>query len=179
MPQGRQSIPATLERDLKVEAGHRCAIPTCRQVPVELAHIVPWEKVQEHTFENIIALCPTCHSRFDKKEIDRKSLMRYKANLTIVNSRYGDLERRVLEAFAKTPRATVIDLPGTHDLFLSYLLADGLLARLGPGSSLRHTPGTTVLIPTGAGLPLNPYTYQLTEKGRDFVQRWMNALELE
>jgi 5-methylcytosine-specific restriction endonuclease McrA len=45
-------------------------------VPVEIAHIVPWEKVKEHTFDNLIVLCPTCHTRFDKGEIDRKSMLR-------------------------------------------------------------------------------------------------------
>ena len=66
----RQTIPRQLEREVLMEAGHRCAIPTCRQTPVEIAHIVPWEQIQEHTFDNLIALCPTCHTRYDKGEID-------------------------------------------------------------------------------------------------------------
>jgi 5-methylcytosine-specific restriction endonuclease McrA len=65
----RPAIPQALKRKVLIEAGHRCAIPTCKQVPVELAHIVPWANCKEHTFENLIALCPTCHTRFDKKEI--------------------------------------------------------------------------------------------------------------
>jgi 5-methylcytosine-specific restriction endonuclease McrA len=76
MPENRPAIPAALKRQILVEAGHRCAIPVCRQVPVEIAHIVPWEKVKEHTFDNLIVLCPTCHTRFDKGEIDRKSMLR-------------------------------------------------------------------------------------------------------
>ena len=70
----RPPIPAELERAVLIECGHRCAIPTCRQVPVELAHIIPWSRCKAHTFDNLIALCPTCHTRYDHGEIDRKSM---------------------------------------------------------------------------------------------------------
>jgi len=44
-------------RAVLVEAGHRCAIPTCRQHPVDVDHIDDWATVKEHRFENLIALC--------------------------------------------------------------------------------------------------------------------------
>lgn len=37
--------------------------------------------MQEHRFENLIALCPNCHRRADAGEIDRLSLLQYKARL--------------------------------------------------------------------------------------------------
>ncbi|MFE3586796.1 HNH endonuclease [Streptomyces niveus] len=101
MTAGRPEIPMKIKRPVLVEAGHRCAIPTCRQTPVEIAHIVPWSKVQEHRFENLIALCPTCHARFDQGDIDRQSMMQYKANLEVVNSRYTDHERQILKEFIR------------------------------------------------------------------------------
>ncbi|MFI0906764.1 HNH endonuclease [Streptomyces sioyaensis] len=101
MAQGRPDIPTALKRAVLVEAGHRCAIPTCRQTPVELAHITQWAKVREHTFENLIALCPTCHTRFDRGEVDRKAMLQYKENLGILNSRYSDTERQFLRVCAK------------------------------------------------------------------------------
>lgn len=97
----RPDIPTELERAVLLECGHRCAIPTCHQVPVELSHIIPWSRCKEHRFENLIALCPTCHTRFDRGEIDRKSMQIYKLNLTLVNSRYGDLEQRIIRGFVK------------------------------------------------------------------------------
>ncbi|MET7633422.1 HNH endonuclease signature motif containing protein [Streptomyces sp. NPDC001773] len=90
-----------MRRAVLVEAGHRCAIPTCRQVPVDLAHINPWAKVKEHTFENLIALCPTCHARFDRGDIDKRSMLQYKQNLEILNSRYTDAERQFLKVSAQ------------------------------------------------------------------------------
>lgn len=65
-PDGRPAIPADLKRRILMAAGHRCAIPTCRTVPVQLAHIEPYSEVRGHSFENLIALCPTCHTRYDK-----------------------------------------------------------------------------------------------------------------
>lgn len=79
----RPALPKELRRRVLVEAGHRCAIHTCRYAAgVDVHHIVPWEKCQEHTYDNLIALCPNCHRRADSGEIDRKSLRIYKARLS-------------------------------------------------------------------------------------------------
>src|SRR5260370_25250110 len=133
----RPAIPKQLERDVLVEAGHRCAIPTCKQTPVQIAHIIPWETVREHTFDNLIALCPNCHERYDKKhEIDRKAMLQYKANLSVINQRYGDLEKRVLEYFAEHPNEGYIWLPSSLEILLMYLIKDGLLVdAIGKGFS--------------------------------------------
>ncbi|MDH2387631.1 HNH endonuclease [Streptomyces sp. HNM0663] len=101
MTEGRPDIPTGLRRAVLVEAGHRCAIPTCRQVPVEIAHITPWAKTKEHKFDNLIALCPTCHTRYDRGEMDRKSMLQYKQNLEVLNGRYTDVERQLLKVYAK------------------------------------------------------------------------------
>lgn len=79
----RTHLPINLKRRVLVEAGHRCAIPTCRDTTTEIAHIVPYSKVKAHTFDNLIALCPNCHTRFDKGEIDFKSIIIYKSNLSL------------------------------------------------------------------------------------------------
>lgn len=101
MPQGRPSIPADLERAVKLEAGFRCAVPNCKHPRIQLAHIDPFRQVGTHEFNNLIALCPNCHDLYDRtKEIDRKALRQIKANLAVMNSRYGELERRVLDHFA-------------------------------------------------------------------------------
>ncbi|TFD53004.1 HNH endonuclease, partial [Cryobacterium frigoriphilum] len=66
MSDKRPDVPAALERQIKEEAGHRCAIPTCRGTSgLQMAHIVPWEVVREHTFENMILLCAVDHLRYD------------------------------------------------------------------------------------------------------------------
>jgi hypothetical protein len=155
--------PRQIERAVLVEAGHRCAIPTCRQTPVEIAHIIPWARVKEHTFDNLIVLCPTCHTRYDSGEIDRKSMQQYKANLSVLNSRYGDLERRVLKFFAEDPNLESIWINKGFGILLMYLVEDGLLEKE-EGVKYYYGEG-------------NPY--HLTDKGREFIKRWLNAEELE
>ncbi|WP_090346131.1 HNH endonuclease [Pseudomonas guariconensis] len=78
---GRPAISAALKRAVLIEAGHRCAIPTCRHPDIEIHHIIPWETCQKHEYQNLIALCPNCHTRVHNGKIDRKSLAAYKASL--------------------------------------------------------------------------------------------------
>jgi len=80
----RPPIPSELKRRVLLEAGHRCAIPTCKFPDVDVHHIVPWSKCREHQFNNLIALCPNCHRRAHNGEIDRQSLLIYKSRLIAI-----------------------------------------------------------------------------------------------
>ncbi|MFE1731669.1 HNH endonuclease [Streptomyces bacillaris] len=187
MTQDRPEIPAALKRAVLVEAGHRCAIPTCRQTPVQLAHIKPWAKVKEHTFGNLIALCPTCHARYDRGEIDRLSMLQYKENLEIVNNRYTETERQLLKVFLRkwqlldavrdgesrqhaftsmtgvSPRFTQLGGIQIHQAMwwtISNLLEDGLVETSELWPALEET--NTVVI-------------SLTEQGTRFLRRWAEA----
>jgi Restriction endonuclease len=101
MEEQRPPIPAELRRRVLVEAGHRCAIPTCRYINVEVHHIVPYSICKKHEYENLIALCPNCHSRTHNGDIDRKSLYRYKANLRYAIEKYSQFEIDVLHELSK------------------------------------------------------------------------------
>lgn len=162
----RPRIPRELQRQVLLEAGHRCAIPTCRHPTVDMAHIKPWAKVRTHAFGNLIALCPTCHRRHHRGEIDSKALRQYKANLVLLNSRYSDLERRVLEYFADRRDQKDIWLPGGLNLLLMYLIEDGFLNDTGENNG-------AIL----GGIPIAE-RYELTTKGRAFVRNWVSAKKL-
>jgi HNH endonuclease len=56
--------------------------------PPRLPTSCPWHQVRRHEFENLIALCPNCHTRFDHCEIDRKSMFLYKGQLKALNERF-------------------------------------------------------------------------------------------
>lgn len=169
MPAGRPKIPIELQRRLLVEAGHRCAIPTCRQTPVEFEHIEEWAKVREHSFENMIVLCPTCHARKGDKpgQIDRNSLRQYKANLAIINGRYGDLEQRLILLYANVLRDhpddihTTFSLPLGSGIQVLFLIQDGLLRQSDPAQNEAYL------------------WVEFTEAGRDFVERWATAQPLD
>jgi cytochrome c553 len=176
MAEGRPSIPAELRRRVLVEAGHRCAIPTCRQHPVDIEHIDDWARVKKHEFENLIALCPTCHRRKGNgaNQIDRKSLRQYKANLAVLNSRYGDIERRLIELYAgllqqqsRTASEPLYFRLGVGTaLQVMYLVQDGYLVRV---------PWDGVKI---GDVPLLEM-YQFTEAGTEFVKRWAAAQPID
>ncbi|MFF3006713.1 HNH endonuclease [Kitasatospora sp. NPDC057940] len=85
MPANRPAIPRELDRRVRVEAGHCCAIQRCKWPIIEIAHIVPWSKVKRHEFDNLIALCPNCHTRYDRGEIDQTAMRQYKENLSLAS----------------------------------------------------------------------------------------------
>ena len=87
----RKHIPSEIRRNVKDEAGHTCAIPTCKATPIEIAHIIPVKEGGDNSQGNLIALCPTCHRRYDKGEIGRKSIRNYKERLKTL-SRIADRE---------------------------------------------------------------------------------------
>ena len=73
----RPPIPTDVERRLLVECGHRCAC--CGQpVSLEKAHIIPWSETKDHSFENLVVLCSTCHTRSHDEKWDKKTLQEYK-----------------------------------------------------------------------------------------------------
>jgi hypothetical protein len=146
---------------------------------VEIAHIEPWSKVKEHTFDNLIALCPTCHTRFDSPtgEIDRKAMRQYKANLGILTSRYGEIERRFLEQFIGRPDIYSIQMPAASDLLMLNLARDGMVTRGFVDRSIGlHIPiGSAAVIDfTGT-----QETYSITEKGRELVSRMAEARSVD
>lgn len=94
MSSKRPRVPAAIARAVRIEAGDACAIPTCKQTPIEICHIVDWAIVKEHEFENLIALCPTCHTRQTLGWIDRASLLAYKANLAGRDAALGYLQSK-------------------------------------------------------------------------------------
>ena len=162
----RPPIPAGIKRKVLVEAGHRCAIPTCRHIDVDVHHIIPWSTCKKHEYENLIALCPNCHRRAHKNnEIDRKSLRLYKANLRFTHDRFSQLEVDILFQLAATPRAQVMWAPFNQLL----------LKRLIDSRYIWYTetpPGVTI-----GGMKSNPDYLQISQSGLEYV-RSLGEVEL-
>lgn len=163
-----------MQRALKEETGYRCAVPNCRESSsLVLAHIVPWSQVREHTFDNLICLCSVCHSKYDTGVIPRQSVLVFKANLSVLNNRYGDLERRILLQFSERPNAQAIYIDRSMLLLVKYLIDDGYL-KVGPGPELMSmTDGM------GNNVAMGPVLVVITTAGRAFIDRWLAADTLE
>ncbi|MCK1356340.1 DEAD/DEAH box helicase family protein [Bradyrhizobium sp. CW7] len=83
MPKSRPAIPIEIKRDVLFEARHHCAV-CCAALPLEYAHVVPWSKSQDHSLENLIALCANCHERADNEKWGVSYLQRYKRSPCII-----------------------------------------------------------------------------------------------
>jgi len=130
MKDPRPPIPAELRRRVLVEAGHRCAIPTCRYIEVDIHHIVPWESCKTHEYDNLIALCSNCHRRADRGDIDRKALRVYKANLRYTHDRFSQLEVDVLFEAYRAPAGHGIQWPPFMLLLIKRLIETGYISRV-------------------------------------------------
>lgn len=180
MPDGREPIPDELKRALFIEAGYRCAIPTCRAVaPLTIEHIEDWANVKEHKFANMIVLCANCHGLKGNRppKLDRKALRQIKANLGIINGRYGELERRILMFMAKYPRpyngdSFQIKFPGGLDLMLWYLIEDGILV---PQQDVTQRSQEEVMRTFLNNSPLKQQDYVVTEAGWDLIAQLRDA----
>lgn len=156
--EGRSPIPAEIRRSVLVEAGHRCAIPTCRHIENDIHHIVPWAQCKSHTYDNLIAICPNCHRRADRGEIDRKSIRLYKVNLRFSHDKYSQLEIDVLFELFKVPPRHGIPWLGYMLIFLRRLLNSKFIFVQQSGSGF-----------IADGIKSNPDMIGITETGRAFV----------
>ncbi len=178
MSVNREAIPAQLKRQVLVEAGHRCAIPTCRHTAnVDIHHIIPWETSLKHEFDNLICLCPNCHrmAHDESNGMYRKALRIHKANLSLLNSRYSAYEIRILLTFTKDETQTAIWLPISLDsgINLMYLLEDKLIAEKSKDIHM-YTDSS----PDRPSTIVGNILYELTDKGRSFISSWSRGEEL-
>jgi HNH endonuclease len=170
MSDARPPIPAELQRNLMIEAGYRCAVCKTPTDALEIDHIIEWAKVRKHEFSNMIVLCPLCHARkknsSDPRHINRASLQKIKETLMLLNGRYSDLERRIIEEFqekiaAKPGTAPSVVIPQLLHLLVRYLIHDGIV---------------TCALHRDVMAPLGPITLDdylrltLTPKGQQFIE---------
>lgn len=179
MPDGRPAIPASIEREVKLESGYRCAMPGCTETRTEMAHILPWSKVQKHEASNLIALCPNDHARFDAGDIPVKAIQHIKHNQVVLSGRYSELEVRVLQFFGEHPNEHRICLDWSMGLLYQRLLDDGFLlpdpgdqdAAMKVNWTESDDPGAPVVF----SVPMGPRLLNLTAAGRDLVDRLYSA----
>ncbi len=171
----RDAIPAKVKRAVLVEAGHRCAIPTCRATTTEIAHIVPWAETKDNSFENLIALCPNCHTRYDqKKEIDKLSMRMYKHNLGIINNRYGEFERRIFAELAESGERGFVVGPGGN-LLMANAVKDGLFEE-----KLANDHQWNIAGDHGykKSFPMS-FFYWVTDLGLEFIKKYSSGQKIE
>src|SRR6185436_15630914 len=86
MPQNRPRIPADVERQVLIEAGHRCAVCGA-ELPLERAHIIAWSRSKDHSIGNLLCLCANCHGRADTESWGEETLRQYKQRPWVIRAR--------------------------------------------------------------------------------------------
>ena len=155
----RPPIPADIRRKVLVEAGHRCAISTCRHIDVDVHHINSWKESQKHEYENLIALCPNFHRRADRGDIDRKNLRIYKRNLHTMHDKFSQLEIDVLFEANSCEPGKSIQWPPFMRLLIKRIYDAGLVQLSQHGGSV-----------SAGGMPISPEELVITNKGREFIE---------
>ncbi|MEM5663013.1 HNH endonuclease signature motif containing protein [Bacillus toyonensis] len=68
-----RNINTNVERRIYAESMGRCMNPECKVELfkesgdiMEKAHIIPYCDTKDNSYENLIILCPNCHTNFDK-----------------------------------------------------------------------------------------------------------------
>lgn len=154
----RTSIPIATQRLVLHEAGYKCANPICRGIlTLEIHHLDYVAEDGSNEPDNLLPLCPNCHSLHHHGSIPKASLRSWKTLLLSLN-----------EAFDRRSVDLLLALDKLKELFVS---GDGLLncASL-VSSGMIKVEAQTYAVENQAFNAV--YYLSLSQKGRAFVDAW-------
>ncbi len=172
----RRSISIATRQLVLLEAGYKCANPTCRHIlTLELHHIV-WVKDNGGAeTENLLALCPNCHSLHTAGHIPSHAIGVWKSVLVSLTSPYRgsadfllvlyEEEKRLDETSEDQPFPPAFRFTGDSLPLISGLIVSDLVT-----ISRRLLGGGY----WGGGQP--SFELRLTEQGRHLVEAWRSGL---
>lgn len=155
----RTPIPIAIRREVLIEAGYRCAVPTCRNIlALDLHHIIEVQEGGENVASNLIALCPTCHALYTRGTITRDAINAWKTMLVSLNHAF-DKESIDNLLFLKVAPPNSLAISGDGVLKFSHLIAAGYATY-------------RIIMQNG---PLVNYTVELTDKGNRILDAWFSG----
>jgi HNH endonuclease len=156
-PRERTKLPLKTVTIVLTEAGYRCAVPTCRTIlALDIHHIWEVSAGGGDGPENLVALCPTCHTPYHRGTIESASIYAYKSMLVAIGRAFD------LEAIDKL-------------LFLEILPKDYLIVS---GDGLLHFSRLIAANFADFGMKANnnsllvTYAVNISEKGRQLIHAW-------
>ncbi|MEW6328970.1 MAG: HNH endonuclease signature motif containing protein [Candidatus Micrarchaeota archaeon] len=159
----RETIPSETKREVLIESGFRCAVPTCRTIlTLDIHHIIEVSEDGGNEASNLIPLCPNCHALYHRGIITRDAIKVWKGVLISLNAAFDKDTLDNLLFLSKVQRKTLA-LSGDGVLKFSKLLSAGLAQ-------------CEIIMQNG---PIIVYDVFLTEKGRRFVEAWKTGREEE
>jgi hypothetical protein len=154
-----KSLPLSVQREVLIEAGYRCAVPTCRNIlALDLHHIIEVREGGPSEPWNLIALCANCHALYTRGHITREGVNSWKTMLVALNHAFDQVSISNL-LFLKVIEDRTLEVSGDGVLKFSHLIGSGLATF---GASTRH--GLLVL-----------YRVSLTDRGRRILEAWFSG----
>jgi hypothetical protein len=154
-----------------IEAGYRCAVPTCRtSLSLDVHHITQTSDGGTDEIVNLIVLCPTCHAAFHRGTYSIEAIRVWKITLLQLNNSYDTNAVNLLLFLDKLnfPQFTV---SGDALLPFAPLFTSGLV-NITP--KLFTSPATQA-----SGLNVeHQYMVHLSEAGQIFVNAWKDGKAL-
>jgi hypothetical protein len=151
-----QRVPLDVRRLVLHEAGYKCSNPACRYpLTLDVHHLYYVSKGGSGSADNLLPLCPNCHTEHHNGNIPTESLRAWKMLLMALNEGFDRRSIDVLLTIEKLDGVTEI----TGDGLPTYapLIASNLVTVVMLHAAL-----------TGHAL----YRASLTERGKLFVEGW-------
>jgi len=143
-----------------IEAGFRCAVPTCRNtLAMDLHHLWQFSAGGGDTIANLIALCPYCHGLHHRGTIPAEALYVYKSLLVSLGQAF-DVAGIDNLLFLHVPNNEPLIVSGDGVLTFARLIASGLVKF----SLEANNNGQLVT-----------YSISLTERGAHLISAWLSG----
>lgn len=123
----RKTLSVEVRKRVLHEAGYKCANPVCRHVlTIDIHHLVPVSDKGPDQPENLVALCPNCHSLHHNRKIPVDSIRAWKFLLLSLNEGF---DRRAVDLLLALDKVGPVYVSGEGLLECSALIASGLVER--------------------------------------------------
>jgi hypothetical protein len=171
----RRRLPKATVNAVLLEAGYRCANPVCRHILTLESHHIRWVKDGGgNAPENLLALCPNCHSLHTYGHIPPPAILAWKSLLVSLNSPHRASADLLLVLSQEEERIATLADPSLGPAAFRFtgdslpVVAGLLTARLVEIS--RRFSGASYF---GGGMP--SFELRLTDGGRRLVSAWKSG----
>jgi hypothetical protein len=159
-PVERKNLSLKVRTIVLTEAGYKCAVPTCRGIlALDIHHMYQVADGGGDDPENLIALCPTCHTLYHRGNYSSDSIYAWKSMLVAL-SRAFDLDAVDRLLFLNGCSKDFLVVSGDGLLHFGRLIAAGL-------ASMDQKANNNWQIVT--------YTINISEKGRQIIEAWKSG----
>lgn len=153
----RKAISTSVIQQVLHQAGYRCANPSCRtMLTLEIHHLDQVSEGGQNTPENLLALCPNCHTLHHKKIIPLESLKTWKQLLLSLNEGFNKL---AIDVLLVMPTIGQLSVTGDGFIHISSLITGGYLY-------------PSIMVTAAGSGGGGSITLKLTEKGKTFIDAW-------